>query len=143
MILESGVSAVRHYVENLLAAFALALTLHDTDALERLLKGVSLGFHHADCTLTPRELMSQTVESGVSFVTISNVNVLRSGKSAAYHCFYQVWGQSVGRTCHGMGTLKGLLRAGPQVWRWTEHTVAPFPSPEQVLSTPGSLGSAT
>lgn len=126
MEFHSPLPTARHYVENLLAAFSSAVSTTDTASLSYFIKHVSVRIHgrdHVSVPFTPDDIIEQFSPAGHSaLVTIQNLSVGYSEKGLAYACIYQTWDAN-NPIPLSVGTLQGRLKAGPQVWKWTNHDI--------------------
>ncbi|WP_248761221.1 hypothetical protein [Pseudarthrobacter sp. SSS035] len=128
--METAVSThaiVRHHVENLLSAFALAISTRDEDLLGELIRGVQIRFGrdiHSSTDPGPEGIIDRFEDRRRSTVqTVSNIGVKLSGRCAHYVATFQDWDLESEPTCTSIGSYEGCLIAGPQVWRWTEHAI--------------------
>jgi hypothetical protein len=119
-------AVVRQHVDNLLAALAFGISCRDREFLAELLKDTLL---HVEGTESANEV--SLIESGAPNTaglqlvqTVSNVALQVDSSGAEYQAIYQTWQLGSGPVCVAMGSYRGKLTAGPQVWRWVEHTTA-------------------
>ncbi len=118
---------IRHHVENLLSAFALAISTRDEDLMGELIRGVDIRFGrdiHSSTDPGPEGIIDRFEDRRRSTVqTVSNIGVKLSGSRAHYVATFQDWDLESEPTCTSIGSYEGRLIAGPQVWRWTEHAI--------------------
>lgn len=127
----SSLVVARHHLENLLAAFSHAVVTRDEDSLTTILRTtqVSVGaVKHASETLGARNVIDWFAPGNRNvLLTTHGLSVQFSGNSVLYTAAYQTWETSTDANsspvCTSIGSLHGCLQPGPQVWRWTEHTM--------------------
>ncbi|MDI2036439.1 hypothetical protein [Paenarthrobacter nitroguajacolicus] len=126
----SELSVLRHYVENRLAAFALAVSTNDPAALTSLLQSVRVDLVEAKRRTEPVD--AQDIIHCLSpwnrpaLLTTCNLTVQSSGDAARYTATYQLWPMAARSTeMVSFGVFRGTFNRGHQVWRWSEHTVQP------------------
>ena len=119
---------VRHHIENLLTGVSFAVSACDRQLFAELTRGVQvrLGDGHSYPEPGPEEIWARLGESegrtGV-IQTISTIGVYRVGNSVHYMATFQNWEAGPDPSCVSIGTYSGCLVSGPQVWKWTEHTI--------------------
>lgn len=96
--------------------------------LDELLRGVSVRLHGGPgpARESPgQEILAWFGQPWTAQVqTVNNIAVHVSGKDAFYYATFQNWDKARHPVCTAVGTYEGCLTAGPQVWRWTEHTIS-------------------
>lgn len=130
MEFQNTLAALRHYLENLLAAFSYAVCSRDTGRLGQLIKGVSISLHGCpEChpgSPGPEQIISWFGHTApIMRQTITNISVQYGQDSVLYSAVYQDWEAGPSPRCTALGTFQGKLTTGHQVWRWAEHTVTP------------------
>lgn len=119
---------VRHHIENLLTGVSFALSARDRQLFAELTRGVQVGLGdgYSDPEPGPEEIWAGLGESagrtGV-IQTISTIGVYSVGNSVHYMATFQNWEVGPDPSCVSIGTYSGCLVSGPQVWKWTEHTI--------------------
>ena len=128
MDIEAQFPAVaRQHVENLLSAFAYAVGARDATMLDELLRGVTVRL--SGCPAPPPGSPGQSIlgwfgsPRPAQLQTVNSIAVHWSGREAFYRATFQNWDASGPPACTGLGVYEGRLTAGPQVWRWTEHSI--------------------
>lgn len=123
----TNLTAARHYIQNLMAAFANFVTTRDVPAMSRLL-GLCRVTHHplkggANLlnTRLPGGLLSWC--NGSAMLTTTDLSVWNEDRDVVYHCTYQIWQPGKIAPLTAMGTFAGRLESGPQAWRWLEHHI--------------------
>lgn len=125
----------RHHIENLLAGVAFAVSTRDRHLLAKLTRGVRLrlGDEASDAEPGPDEIWAWLGESagrtGI-IQTISTIGTYPSGDSVHYLATFQNWEVGPEPACTSIGTYSGCLVSGPQVWKWTEHTIIRARNPQ-------------
>jgi hypothetical protein len=126
----SPISSARHHVENLLTAWALGLASADTQLLDELVSGVDLRLDGParDRPYESQEILDWFALSGeAGFQTIGGINLQIRDNTAYYTATYQTWTPAGSPLCTSVGTYVGMLRFGPQAWRWIQHCAYTWP----------------
>jgi len=133
MPLQTRLATARHYVENLLATFNLAVSSGDGGALANLTQTLLLELDNGEGRLRvgPGEVLNLlALAPGKSIQTISNLCLTAEKSIVHYTATYQVWtAEGASLSCAAFGHLHGSLVAGPQAWRWVNHCICPLPRP--------------
>lgn len=127
---QSKLPVLRHYVENRIASFAIAVSTYDTHALAALLQSVRVtlsdGGPVPEPLNVPGILAMFSFRSQPSLLTTTNLSIHYSGPAVRYTTTYQVWATGAeGNQLSTFGLLHGSFEPGPQVWKWAEHTIQP------------------
>jgi hypothetical protein len=128
---KSSLVVARHHMENLLAAFSHAVATRDEDSLATIIRTTRISVEeakHASEVLGARNVIDWFAPwSRNVLLTTHGLSVQFSGHSVLYAAAYQTWEISTeansSPVCTSIGSLHGCLEPGPQVWRWTEHTM--------------------
>lgn len=118
----------RHHIDNLLTGLAFAVSARDRHLFAELTRGVQirLGDGYSDPEPGPEEIWAWLGDpagrNGI-IQTISTIGVYRLGNSTHYTATFQNWEVGPEPFCTSIGTYSGCLVPGPQVWKWTEHTI--------------------
>lgn len=128
---KSSLAVARHHIENLLAAFSHAVATRDEDSLTTIIRATRISVEEAEYAsegLGARSVIDWLAPwSRNVLLTTNGLSVQFSGHSVLYAAAYQTWEISTetnsSPACTSIGTLHGWLESGPQVWRWTEHTM--------------------
>lgn len=114
----SELSVLRHYIENRLAAFTLAVSTNDPTALKSLLQSVGVSLIGPSLKARPLEALDiinyLSPWNRRSLLTTSNLTVQCSGVSLRYAAVYQLWptapATNIGAISFGMfrGTIDRL-----------------------------------
>jgi len=127
MEFETSLPALRHYLENRLAAFAHAVASQDCQSLAEVVRGVAVRMEGCPvCTgsiVGARQIVSWFGVGPSSWQTVHNLSVHFEPDSVVYSAIYQDWDVSSQPRCTAIGTYRGRLKAEIQVWKWVEHTV--------------------
>ncbi len=126
----SKLPVLRHYVENRLASFAIAVSTYDASALGRLLATVHVGLLNEDARLQTVDaqgiLAWFTLRNRPSLLTTSSLSIYYSGPAVRYTAIYQLWATDADlNQAPSFGVFHGSFEPGPQVWKWTEHVIQP------------------
>jgi hypothetical protein len=131
MEFHSRLAVARHYLENLLAGFSATVAAADPERMAALLRGARLIAEESDGSqqeLTPQGTVGWLAPAGrTAVVTTNNLSLSHDGPNIRYTGTFQCWTSESLPQCVAFGTFHGLLVAGPQVWRWSEHVIR-FPS---------------
>jgi hypothetical protein len=127
MEFETSLPALRHYLENLLAAFTHAIVSQDDQYLGELMKRVTVGLEGCPACTSSRPGPGQIISwFGVGAAsrrqTITNLSVYFEEDFVLYSAIYQDWETTPAPRCIAMGTYRGRLKAERQVWRWVGHS---------------------
>lgn len=126
---QTSLTAARHHFENLLNAFSQAVCNRDVHRLGELTGTVAVSLN-GDCqrgdTKHGRIIAWFGHENPATTQTITNISLRLDNRSVIYSATYQDWVSEPAPRCTAMGTFQGRLHAGPQVWRWQEHTINKF-----------------
>lgn len=118
-------AAARHHLENLLAGLSATVAAADPERLAALLRGARLVAEEHDGgrrIMSPDEVLTRLAPGGRQvLLTTSNISLVYNGPDIEYAGTYQRWTTEAGPAWVGVGTFRGRLVAGPQVWRWSEH----------------------
>lgn len=123
-------SSARHHVENLLTAWALGLASGDAYFLDELVCGVDLRLDSPALSrpYESQEILDWFARSGeAGFQTIGGINLQIRDDTAFYTATYQTWAPAGSPLCTSVGTYVGMLRCGPQAWKWTQHCASTWP----------------
>lgn len=126
MVPQTTLSTLRHYVENLLAAFARSVSINDANGLAQLLRHVRVQIRHSHVSgpAAVGEILETFHRSRPdSWMTTGNLSVGFVDNAVAYTATYQLWDSNTPHRCTEIGTFNGTLEAGPQVWYWREHEI--------------------
>lgn len=128
MEFKSPLAVLRHHVENLLAGFSLAICTRNEGYLKELVGRVDVRLEGcpecSKCSSTPDRLISWFGHRApLTRQIITNLTLQSAGDSVLYSAVYQDWEAAPQPRCIAIGTYRGCLKAGPQVWRWTEHAI--------------------
>lgn len=125
MEFQSRLAVARHHLENLLAGLSATVAAADPERMAALLRGARLIAEEHDGghrLMSPDEALSRLAPAGRHVVfTTSNLSLVYAGSDVEYTGTYQCWTPDTRPECVGLGTLRGRLVTGPQVWRWSEH----------------------
>ncbi|MEO5314721.1 hypothetical protein PV772_11475 [Pseudarthrobacter sp. CC12] len=127
MEFKTSLPALRHYLENLLAAFAHAVVSRDDQYLDGLMKGVTVRLEGCLACTGSRPggapIISWFSVGSVSRrQTVTNLSVHFEEGFVLYSAIYQDWETTPAPRCIAMGTYRGRLKPERQVWRWVEHS---------------------
>ncbi|AOY74194.1 hypothetical protein ARZXY2_4695 (plasmid) [Arthrobacter sp. ZXY-2] len=127
----SDLSVLRHYIENRLAAFDLAVSTNDPATLTSLLQSVRVDLVDTRRRRQPLEVHDiidcLSPWNRQSLLTTSNLTVRSSGNAAHYTAIYQLWPTAARNTeTVSLGVFRGIFNRGHQVWIWSEHTIQPL-----------------
>ncbi|MDT0196712.1 hypothetical protein Q9R30_15250 [Arthrobacter sp. AB6] len=127
MEFQTRMPAARHYIENLLAAFNLAVGTGNTEALAILTQNVAVTLQ--SMAAEPTDVISfLTPDYGKAIQTITNLSLTPEESCVHYTGTYQIWMiEDRKPACAALGHVQGTLEAGPQVWRWVRHSITPLP----------------
>lgn len=81
--------------------------------------------------MSPDEIITRLGGCHV-ILTTSNLSLTYNAADIEYAGTYQCWAPGRSPRCVGLGTFRGRLVTGPQVWKWSEHVVH-FPFQDHVL----------
>ncbi|MEV7663607.1 hypothetical protein [Paenarthrobacter sp. NPDC089316] len=115
--------AARHHIQNLLAAFSLALCRQDAVRLADLIRGVRISNGSAPSTDPAQILGWFNANHHPAAQTIHNLSVQFTDGAVHYSGFYQDWNSGPHWNCTAIRSFSGRLKAGHQVWRWEEHSM--------------------
>jgi hypothetical protein len=128
---KSRLTVARHHIENLLPAFSHAVATRDEDSRARIIRTTRISVEEAKhaseglCALNVIDWLAPWSRNVL--LTANGLSVQFSGRSVLYAAAYQTWEISTeansSPVCTSIGSLHGCLKPGPQVWRWTEHTM--------------------
>lgn len=125
MEFQSRLAVARHHLENLLAGLSATVADADPEGLAAFLRGARLVAEENDGgrrLMSPDEALSRLAPGGRHVIlTTSNLSLVYNGTDVEYTGTYQCWAPGTAPRCVGLGTFRGRLVAGPQVWRWAEH----------------------
>lgn len=127
MEFETSLPALRHYLENLLGAFAHAVVSQDDEYLGELMKGVTVGLEGCPACTSSRPSSRQIsswfiVGTAVKRQTLTNLSVYFEEGFVLYSATYQDWETTPAPRCTAMGTYRGRFKSERQVWRWVDHS---------------------
>lgn len=133
MEFNSALPAARHYLENLLAAFSLAVCSRDKPRLSELTRSVAIGLGGPmgrPGAMSADQIIAWFAHpASRTTQTITNLSARFFGNSVVYTATYQDWEWESGPRCFALGAYRGRLKAGPTVWNWEEHALIKLSEP--------------
>lgn len=120
---------LRHYLENLLAAFSHAICTRNTQYIDEMTGLVDVRLEGcpqcSNSSPTPGQLISWFGHGATPMrQTVTNLSIQYVGDSVLYSAQYQDWETAPQPRCMAIGTYHGRLKAGHQVWKWVEHSMS-------------------